>query len=123
MKKIVLIQAVAGTLHGSFRRLGRTFTTEGTVVDASEFTEEEWKILAAEKMLHISPAPEGVDAAANADALRTMVKDALGKLEATDFAADGMPKADAVKKALPRGAKGVTAQLVAEVWAEIKAGA
>jgi len=31
-----------------------------------------------------------------------------------------MPKADAVKKALPRATKGVTAELVAEVWAEIK---
>lgn len=123
MKKMVLIQAVAGTLHGSFRRLGRTFTTEGTVVDPSEFTEEEWKILVAEKMLHIGPAPEGAEAAATADALRAMVKDALGKLEASDFAEDGMPKADAVKKALPRATKGVTAELVAEVWAEIKAAA
>ena len=123
MKKMVLIQAVAGTLHGSFRRLGRTFTIVGTVVDPSEFTEEEWKILVAEKMLHIGPAPEGAEAAATADALRVMVKDALGKLEASDFAEDGMPKADAVKKALPRTTKGVTAELVAEVWAEIKAAA
>lgn len=121
MSKLVLIQAVAGTLHGSFRRLGRTFTAAGSIVDPTEFTKEEWDILVNEKMLHIGPAPEGAAAEGAADALRGLVKEALGKLDASkDFAEDGTPKADAVRKHLPPNTKGVTAKLVAEVWAELK---
>lgn len=121
MAKLVLIAASAAALNGSFRRLGRTWTKEGTVVDASVFSKEDWDVLVNEKMLHIGPAPEGAAAEADAAALRDLVKAALAKLEATDFAEDGQPKADAVRKALPPKTKGVTAELVAEVWAELKA--
>lgn len=120
MSKLVLIQAVAGTLHGSFRRLGRTFTTEGTVVDPSAFTTAEWDILVNEKMLHIGPAPEGHDAEAEAAALKEAIVAAIGKLEAGDFEQDGAPKLAAIRKALPRGTKGVTAEIVAAIWAELK---
>jgi len=118
MSKQVLIQAAKGTLHGSFRRLGRTFTTEGTVVDAGAFTKEEWDILVAEPMLHVGPAPEGAVAAAPDDsALREAVKTAIGNLAPDDFGDDGKPKLAAVRK--QPGARGATADLLAEVWAQL----
>lgn len=120
MTKRVLIQAVAGTLHGSFRRLGRTFTTEGTVVDRSEFTEEEWDILVNERMLHLGPAPEGVEAEGAAKALSDAIQAAIAKLERSDFEEDGTPKLAAVKKALPASIKGVTAELLAKIWSDLK---
>ncbi len=120
MSKLVLIKAAAGALHGSFRRLGRTFTTEGSIVNSSEFTKEEWDVLVTEKMLHIGPAPEGAKEAVDDSALREVVKDAISKLQAEDFGDDGQPKVDALRKALPKNTKGVTDTMVAEVWATLK---
>jgi hypothetical protein len=120
MTKLVLIKAAAGALHGSFRRCGRTFTTEGSIVNPAEFTKEEWDILVAEKMLHIGPAPDGASGEVDDAALREVVKEAIGKLSAEDFGEDGLPKVDALRKVLPAKTKGITASLVAEVWAALK---
>lgn len=122
MAKLVLIKSVSPM--GTFFRLGKAWTVEGTVVNAADFREDEWQVLVNEPMLHIGPAPDGAEAEkANDAALRDLVKDALGKLEAGDFAEDGQPKADAVRKHLPKGTKGVTTTLIAEVWAELKGAA
>lgn len=124
MTKLVLIKAAAGALHGSFRRCGRTFTTEGSIVNPAEFSKEEWDILVAEKMLHIGPAPDtalgGASVEGDDAALREAVKEALGKLDPTEFGEGGVPSADAVRRVLPPKTKGVTASLVTEVWASLQ---
>ena len=56
----------------------------------------------------------------SAEELAAMVKEAIGKLEASDFDGAAGPKLAAVQKALPEGTKGVTKALVATVWAELK---
>ncbi len=121
MAKLVLVTLAAAAPISPFFRLGRPWTKEGTVVDVSAFSKEDWEVLVGEKMLHIGPAPEGAAVEADAAALRDLVKAALAKLDAADFGEDGLPKADAVRKALGKNTKGVTAELMAEVWAEVKA--
>lgn len=123
MTKLVLIKAAAGALHGSFRRCGRTFTLEGSIVDQADFSKEEWDILVAEKMLRIEPAPDTALGAASGEvdaaALREAVKEAIGKLDPAEFGEGGVPNADAVRRVLPPKTKGVTASLVADVWASL----
>lgn len=124
MSKLVLIKAAAGALHGSFRRLGRTFTTEGSIVNPAEFSKEEWDILVAEKMLHIGPAPDTALGAASGEvddaALREAVKEALGKLVPAEFGEGGVPSVDAVRRVMQPNTKGVTKSLVTEVWASLQ---
>ena len=120
MTKLILIQAVAGALGGRFFRLGRCFTTEGSVHSVDEFSESELETLASTSMLRISAAPDGEAPEAEAETVALLIKRALSELEASDFGEDGRPKLAAVKKALPAGTKGVTADLVATIWAELK---
>lgn len=120
MARLVLISAVASAVNGSFMRLGHKWSTEGTVVEPSDFTEADWAILTAEKMLHIGPAPDGAAAAVIEDtALRDALKVSIGALEAGDFEADGKPKLGALKERHPAQAKRITAKLVADLWAEL----
>lgn len=120
MARLALISAAALAVNGTFFRLGRKWTTEGTVVDVSEFNEAEWTILTSEKMLHIGPAPDGATVAAqDATTLREALKASIAQLEAGDFEADGKPKLGALKERHPAQAKQVTAKLVAEIWAEL----
>lgn len=120
MTKLVLIQAVTGAVGGAFYRLGRRFTEAGSIHDWSEFSEKEQAVLQETSMLRIGPAPEGATLAASNDALRDAIKAVLTKLDAADFGEGGQPKLAAVRKALPPGTKNVTAEVVAEVWAELK---
>jgi hypothetical protein len=121
MAQRLLITAVAAAASGLFYRCGMGFTKEGVVVNyPDDFTEEDWARLKAEPMLHITEAPEGAEAEAAAADLRALVREAIGKLENADFGDDGVPKADALRKLLPTGTKGVTKSMVAEVWAELK---
>jgi hypothetical protein len=118
MSKLLLIAAVAAE---SFRRCGRTFTKDGVTVSyPDDFTAEEWDVLRGEPMLHIREAPEGaeLEAAAEGD-LKAQLRRVISGLPPEDFADDGVPLADAIRKALP-GVGGVTKKLVAEVWAEVK---
>ncbi len=122
MTKMVLISAAATAINGAFFRLGRKWTTEGTVVDTSEFTDAEWAILTTDKMLHVGPAPDGAAAiAVDNAALRAALKVSIAELEAGDFETDGKPKLDALKERHPAQAKRITTKLVAEIWAELSA--
>lgn len=123
-KGLFLIQAAAGAAGGTFRRLGRSFSAEGTVISRADFSDADWAILEGEKSLKITPAPEGgaasaADQAAD-EALRALVKEALGKLDPAEFGEGGVPNADAVRRVLPPKTKGVTASLVAEIWESLK---
>ncbi|WP_151720213.1 hypothetical protein [Gemmobacter serpentinus] len=118
MGQKLLIAAVAAI---SFRRCGRTFPKEGVVVDyPDDFSEEEWGVLRAEPMLHISVAPEEAEIAADAaNDLKAQLRRVVAGLASEDFGEDGAPLAEAIRKALP-GTSGITKKLVAEVWAELK---
>jgi hypothetical protein len=113
---------VAAVAEAGFFRCGRFWPKAGVVVDPREFTEEDWERLAAEPMLHITPAPDTAElAAAEASLdLNERIKAAIGTLEAGDFEADGRPKLGAVKERLPEDARKVTAKVLAEVWADLK---
>lgn len=123
-KELFLIQAAAGVMGGTFRRLGRSFSAAGSVVNRADFSDADWAILEGENSLKITPATD--DGAATAadqaadDGLRALVKEALGKLDPAEFGADGAPNATAVRLVLPPKTKGVTASLVAEVWASLR---
>ena len=113
---------VASVAQAGFFRCGRFWPKDGVVVDPLEFTEEQWERLAAEPMLHITPAPDAAEVAAIEASLdlTARIKAAIGTLEAGDFEADGRPKLGAVKERLPDEAKKVTAKVLADVWAELK---
>lgn len=67
----------------------------------------------------MAPSEPLVDALDLSD-LADLVRGAIGKLEAADFAANGVPKVAAVRAALPQVRKGITAEIVAAVWADLK---
>lgn len=117
MTALLKIAAVAAA---GFHRAGMFWPHEGRVVDADTLPADVLARLKAEPALHISPAT-GVEAEAAAAAdLRDLIKASFGGLEPGDFTEDGTPKVEAVRKVLPKGTKGATAALVAEVWAEVK---
>lgn len=120
MSALIKIAAVATALNGVFHRLGRAWTTEGTIVAPDDFTEAEWEILQGTSMLHITPAPDGAEVEAQVNlTVADAVKAAIPKLDAGAFDGAGVPKLDALKEALPEMAKKITAKLVAGVWAEL----
>lgn len=111
---------IAAIAKAGLFRAGLFWPHEGRIVDPEELGDKALKRLMDEPRLHITPASTEVVEEGQADALRDQIKAALAKLEPTDFGEDGAPRADAVRKALPRGTRGATAALVAEVWAEVK---
>lgn len=117
MSKLLKIAAIA---KAGFFRAGQFWPHEGRIIDPEVLGEKALKRLIDEPRLHITPASTDAAEEAQADALRDQIKAAIGALEPSDFAEDGTPKAEVVRKALPRGTKGATAALVAEVWAEVK---
>ena len=109
-----------------FYRAGRMWPRQGVVVDRAEFSDEDWGRLAGETMLRIDELPgdtaKAEAAEAEAAALRARIRDVLTRLEAEDFGKTGLPKVAAIEKLLPADARSITAALVAEVWADVKAG-
>ena len=117
MSNLLKIAAVAAA---GFYRAGRFWPHEGVVIDPAELGEETLAPLGAEPMLHVTRADPAETEAAEALGLRGQIRAALGTLEPEGFDETGAPRAEVVRKALPKGTRGVTAALVAEVWAEIK---
>lgn len=108
---------IAAIPAAGFFRAGQFWPHAGRVIDPATLPEGALDLLKAETMLRITPATgEEAEAAAAAE-LRGLIQATFGGLEPGDFAEDGTPKADAVRKVLPKGTKGVTAALVSEVWA------
>ncbi|PTE15938.1 hypothetical protein [Pseudogemmobacter blasticus] len=118
MKRLI----IKATAAAGFFRCGVHWPEAGKTVSRDEFTPEQWTILKDEPNLRIGPAPEDTVDVAGAieDSLRVSVRDAIGQLEPGDFGEDGLPKVEALRKALPTGTKGLTKALVAEIWAELK---
>lgn len=105
-----------------FYRAGLGWPRAGVVVDRATFTDADWDRLTAETMLRVEPVvaeAETVDAEA---ALQGRIRDVFPQLEAADFNKSGTPKVSAIEKLLPDDAKAITAAMVAEVWADVKAG-
>lgn len=100
-------------------RAGRRWTAEGVVVGRDELDADAWEAIAADPLLHVAPADaEAEEAAAGAEA---EIVAAIGRLAPEDFDAQGRPKLEALRAALP-GIK-VSAAQRDEVWAKVKAGA
>lgn len=118
MAGLIRIAAVAAA---GFYRCGQFWPREGRIVDPDTLDEQVLERLKSEPQLHLTPATGPAIEAAEAAALRGQIAAAFAALEPGDFAEDGTPRADAVRKALPKGTKGATAALVAEVWAEVRA--
>lgn len=100
-------------------RAGRFWSAEGAVVAPDELDAAARAAVEADPMLHVSLAAAEEAEAAAGD--RAEVAAAIGRLSPEDFDAQGKPKLDALRAALP-GVK-VTAALRDEVWAGAKAGA
>jgi hypothetical protein len=109
---------VSAKAEGGFFRLGRHWPKEGVIVAASAIDAAGWEVLRGELNLHVDPAPEE-DAVPDPEVLKAAVRGVLASLAPEDFGKDGKPKVPAVRKALP-DARGVTPELVAEVWAGLK---
>lgn len=105
-----------------FYRAGLGWPKAGVVVDRAAFSPEDWDRLTAETMLRVEPAAEEAEAVTEEAALRSRIRDVFPQLEAADFNAKGTPKVGAVERLLPADAKAITGALVAEVWADVKAG-
>jgi hypothetical protein len=93
----------------------------GAVVELDEAT---FDALVALKVVEASDQKPSLGKAPilSGDELAAQVREAIGKLEAADFEADGAPKLAAVQGKLPDVTKGLTKKLLAEVWAGLKAG-
>jgi hypothetical protein len=115
MTKLLKIAAVSAN---GFFRAGRFWSHAGTLVDPETLGTGVLERLRAERNLHITEASTDEAEAAQAEQLRDQVKGVIGTLDAEEFGEDGAPKVPAVRRAL-KGVNGITAALVAEVWAEI----
>lgn len=85
---------IAATVAAGFWRCGRHFTESGIVVDAAEFTEEQWQRIEDEPMLRVKPAKAEDTAALEERA--EQISDAIATLSEDDFQRDGKPKVDAI---------------------------
>jgi hypothetical protein len=105
-----------------YYRAGLGWPKAGVVVDRAAFTPEAWAALTAETMLRVEPVAEEAEAVDAEAALRSRIRDVFPQLEAEDFNKNGTPKVSAVERLLPADERAVTGKLVAEVWADVKAG-
>lgn len=105
-----------------FYRAGLGWPKAGVVVDRSAFSDADWDRLTAETMLTVAPVAETVAEDDAVIALRVRIRDVFPQLEAADFGKTGVPKVAAVERLLPADAKAITGALVAEIWADVKAG-
>lgn len=105
-----------------FYRAGLGWPKAGVVVDRAAFTPEVWDRLTAETMLRVEPVAAEAEAVDEAAALRARIRDVFPQLEAADFNKKGIPMVSAVERLLPGDAKAITGAMVAEVWADVKAG-
>ena len=85
---------IAATVAAGFWRCGRHFSQSGIVVDADEFTEEEWVRLKAEAKLRIKEASD--DDAAAIEKRLEKIAEAVATFSAEDFQRDGKPKLDSL---------------------------
>ena len=119
MSKLLKIAAIP---TDGFFRAGEFWPHAGRIVDPEAFDEGVLDRLRAEKMLHVEPAPAGAEAESEAlvaDALKDRLKAAIGALPVDAFGANGAPKVQPLRAALPEDAAAITAALVAEVWADL----
>lgn len=106
---------------GSFHRAGRAWTRDGIILSQDDLSPEVWKVLQAEPLIHIAPAPDDAEvAAAEAGDLAARIREAIARLGDEDFGQDGVPLLEAVRKQLPEGSPAISKKLVTEVWAALK---
>ncbi|MFN4058216.1 MAG: hypothetical protein ACK4HW_08545 [Roseinatronobacter sp.] len=119
MSKLLKISAIPAD---GFFRAGEFWPHAGRIIDADTLSTEVMDRLRAEKMLHLESAPAGAEAegaALIADALKDRLKAAIAALPVDAFGANGAPKVQPLRAALPEDAPAITTALVAEVWADL----
>lgn len=113
---------IAAAKTDLFYRAGLGWPKAGVIVDRSAFSDADWDRLTAETMLRVEPVADEAEVVTEEAALRARIRDVFPQLEAADFVKTGVPKVAAVERLLPADAKAITGALVAEVWADLKAG-
>jgi hypothetical protein len=113
------IAKIAAAVLSNLMLDGKTHP-RGAVVELDEATFEALVALKVVEASDDKPTPAKA-AAPSGDELAALVREAIGKLDASDFEADGLPKVASVQEQLPGVTKGVTKKLVGEVWAALKA--
>lgn len=106
--------------EGRFRA-GRFWPAEGAVVENGEFDEGARAALAADPYLRVEPVAAGESAADAVEAAKEAIVAAIAGLPPEAFGADGKPKLDALRAALPD--LKVSAALRDDVWSEVKVSA
>ncbi|MBF9049891.1 hypothetical protein GTA62_13040 [Roseobacter sp. HKCCD9010] len=105
---------IAATVAAGFWRCGRHFTESGILVDAADFTDEEWERLKAEVKLRIKEASDD-DAAAIKERLEK-IAEAVSAFSAEDFQRDGKPKLDSLNALLSDELGKITGAERDRVW-------
>lgn len=111
---------ISAMVAAGFWRCGRYFTPDGVLVDAVEFTEEQWDRLKAEVKLRIEEA--GASATTDREALKVRIDEAIQSFGADDFGSDGKPKLGALRELLTEDAKAITAKLRDTIFEEMVEG-
>lgn len=89
---------ITATVAAGFWRCGKHFTQSGVLVDAAEFTEEQWERLKGEAMLRVKEASGDDEAGLDERAAR--IADGIVTLSAEDFQRDGKPKLESLNALL-----------------------
>ena len=105
---------ISAVVAQGFWRCGRHFTQSGIVVDATEFTKEEWERLKAEVKLRIKEASDE-DAAAIEERLEK-IAEAVSAFSAEDFQRDGKPRLDSLNAILSNELGKITGAERDRVW-------
>ena len=109
---------ITATVAAGFWRCGRHFTQSGVLVDAAEFTEEQWERLKGEAMLRVKEAFD--EDAAGAEERLEQIAQAVATFNAEDFQRDGKPKLESLNALLSDELGKVTGAERDRVWAAMK---
>lgn len=116
MKGKFHISAIAAA---GFWRCGRHFSQAGIIVDASEFTKEQWDRLHSEPKLRISEV--GDDLARSPEDRQSLIVETIKDLEADDFQNDGKPKLNSLSAILGAALGKITAAERDQAWEAVTA--
>lgn len=109
---------ITATVAAGFWRCGKHFTQSGVLVDAAEFTEEQWERLKGEAMLRVKEASD--EDAAGAEERLEQIAQAVATFNAEDFQRDGKPKLESLNALLSDELGKVTGAERDRVWEAMK---
>ncbi len=110
---------ISATNKTGFCRCGRRFTESGEVVDAPEFTNDQWDRLRSEPKLRISEVED--DLARSPEDRQSLIVETIKDLEADDFQNDGKPKLNSLSAILGAALGKITAAERDQAWEAVTA--